>query len=284
MKNILITGVSTGIGYDAVRHFLEQGYRVFGSVRSEKDKLRLNADFPGNFVCLQFDVVDVEKIEQAAQEVRTLLAGDSLSALVNNAGYALAGPMALLSDDAFRKQIEVNVFGARNVTNAFLPLLGARKNFTGKPGKVINISSISGIFNSPMNGAYCVAKHALESMAEVYRRELMIYGIQFSSIQPGPIQSKLWDKNDDTLDEYFDSDYENMARNTAKIIRAAQRQAQPASVISTLIEKIIDKKKPKLSYVVHSNKLQIFFLTRILPSRLVDRLIFKSLTKAARQN
>lgn len=284
MKNILITGVSTGIGYDAVRHFLEQGYRVFGSVRSEKDKLRLNADFPDNFVCLQFDVVDVEKIEQAAQEVRTLLAGDSLTALVNNAGYALAGPMALLSDDAFRKQIEVNVFGVRNVINAFLPLLGARKNFTGKPGKVINISSISGIFNSPMNGAYCVAKHALESMAEVYRRELMIYGIQFSSIQPGPIQSKLWDKNDDTLDEYFDSDYENMARNTAKIIRAAQRQAQPASVISTLIEKIIDKKKPKLSYVVHSNKLQIFFLTRILPSRLVDRLIFKSLTKAARQN
>ena len=284
MKNILITGVSTGIGYDAVRHFLDQGYRVFGSVRKDNDKLRLESEFPSNFVCLQFDVVDVEKIKQAAEEVKTLLAGDSLTALVNNAGYALAGPMALLSDDAFRKQIEVNVFGVRTVTNAFLPLLGAQKNFNGKPGKVINISSISGIFNSPMNGAYCVTKHALESMAEVYRRELMIYGIQFSSIQPGPIQSKLWDKNDDTLDEYFDTEYGNMARNTAKIIDTAQQQAQPASVISNLIEKIINKKKPKLSYVVHSNKLQVFFLTRIFPSRMVDYLIFKSLNKSAKRD
>lgn len=279
MKNILITGVSSGIGYDAVRHFLELGYRVFGSVRSDKDQQRLTTDFPNNFICLHFDVIDVEKIEQAAEQVKTVLNGETLTALVNNAGYALAGPMAMLSDDAFRKQIEVNVFGVRNVTNAFLPLLGAQKNFTGKPGKVINISSISGIFNSPMNGAYCVAKHALESMSEVYRRELMIYGIQFSSIQPGPIQSKLWDKNDDTLDEYFDSDYGNMARNTAKIIRSAQRQAQPALVISKLIEKIIVTKKPNLSYVVHSNKAQIFVLTRLLPKWIVDRLIFKLLNK-----
>ena len=279
MKNILITGVSTGIGYNAVRHFLTLGYRVFGSVRSDQDKQRLSTEFPDNFVCLQFDVVDEVNIKQAAETVRTFLAGEHLTALVNNAGYALAGPMALLSDEAFRKQIEVNLFGVRNVTNAFLPLLGADKNFTGSPGKVINISSISGIFNSPMNGAYCVAKHALESMNEVYRRELMIYGIQFSSIQPGPIQSKLWDKNDDTLDEYFESDYQNMAQNTAKIIHKAQRQALPAAVISNLIEKIINKKKPKLSYVVHSNKLQIFILTRILPKRLVDHLIFKSLNK-----
>jgi len=279
MKNILITGVSSGIGYDAVRHFLALGYRVFGSVRSEKDKQRLTQEFSENFVCLQFDVVDDLQVKRAAQEVSAILSGESLTALVNNAGYALAGPMALLSDDAFRHQIEVNLFGVRNVTNAFLPFLGAQKNFMGKPGKVINISSISGIFNSPMNGAYCVAKHALESMAEVYRRELMIYGIQFSSIQPGPIQSKLWDKNNDTLDAYFDSDYANMARNTARIIHAAQKQAQPAELISLLIEKIIKKRHPKLSYVVHKNKFQVFILTRILPKRMVDWLIFKSLNK-----
>lgn len=68
-----------------------------------------------------------------------------------------------------------------------------------------------------MNGAYCVSTHALESMAEVYRRELMIYGIQFSSIQPGPIESKLWEKNDDTLDEYFDTDYGSIAKTRRKL-------------------------------------------------------------------
>lgn len=280
MKNILITGVSSGIGHNAVSYFLARGYRVFGSVRSDKDKQKLMQEFPENFVCLQFDVVDEQKVKHAAQVVSTILAGETLTALVNNAGYALAGPMALLSDDAFRQQIEVNLFGVRNVINAFLPLLGAQKNFTGKPGKVINISSISGIFNSPMNGAYCVAKHALESMAEVYRRELVIYGIQFSSIQPGPIQSKLWDKNDDTLEAYFTSDYANMARNTTRIIHAAQRQAQPAEVISSLIEKIINKRRPKLSYVVHKNKFQVFILTRVLPKRIVDWLIFRFLNKS----
>ena len=245
MKNIFITGVSTGIGYDAVKHFLKLGYRVFGSVRSDADAARLSQEFPTNFTCLQFDVVDVENINLAVEKMRVQLGNESLTALVNNAGYALAGPMAMLSDTAFRKQMEVNLYGARNVINAVLPLLGGVTDFTGRPGKVINISSISGIFNSPMNGAYCVSKHALESMAEVYRRELMIYGIQFSSIQPGPIESKLWEKNDDTLDEYFDSDYGNMAKNTSKIIRAGKKSALPASVISNLIEKIIDSKKSK---------------------------------------
>ena len=282
MKNIFITGVSTGIGYDAVKHFLQLGYRVFGSVRSDADAERLTQEFSKNFTCLKFDVVDVESIHLAVQKVKAELGDERLIALVNNAGYALAGPMALLSDAAFRKQMEVNVYGVRNVINAVLPLLGGTSNYNGVPGKVINISSISGIFNTPMNGAYCVSKHALESMAEVYRRELMIYGIRFSSIQPGPIESKLWEKNDDTLNEYFDSDYGNMAKNTAKIVGAAKRVALPASVISHLIEKIINTKKPKLSYVVHRNKFQIFVLTRLLPKFLVDRLIFKSLNRATK--
>ena len=280
MKNILITGVSTGIGHDAVKHFLKLGYRVFGSVRSDADATRLTQEFPQKFICLQFDVVDVNSIGLAVEKIRTELGDESLVALVNNAGYAQAGPMALLSDAAFRKQIEVNLYGARNVINAVLPLLGGTSDFKGKPGKVINISSISGILNTPMTGAYCVSKHALESMAEVYRRELMIYGIQFSSIQPGPIQSMLWEKNDDSLNEYFDGDYGNMAKNTAKIVRAGKRTALPASVISNLIEKIILSKNPRLSYVVHRKKFLVFALSKLLPKTVVDRLIFKSLNKA----
>jgi NAD(P)-dependent dehydrogenase (short-subunit alcohol dehydrogenase family) len=70
---------------------------------------------------------------------------------------------------------------------------------------------------------FCVAKHALESMAEVHRRELMMFGIQAISIQPGPIQSELWDKNLNTLDVYFDTDYGKMAHKANRIIRAAQK-------------------------------------------------------------
>ena len=278
-KNILVTGVSTGIGYDAVRYFTRLGYRVFGSVRKESDLIRLEKDFPKNFVCLKFDVTELEQIVAACRKVESELKGDSLLALVNNAGFAQSGPMAMLTDRVFRQQIEVNLFGVRNVTNTFLPLLGAHRDFYGRPGKIINISSISGFFNTPMNGAYCVAKHALESLGEVYRRELMIYGIQVTSIQPGPIQSDLWDKNLNSLDEYFDSDYGKMALKTAGIVRYAQKQALPAEVISKLIEKIINSKRPKLSYMVTKNKAVNTLFTRYLPKRVVDHLLYRWLNR-----
>ena len=213
----------------------------------------------------------------AFKNVEKQLSGSSLTALVNNAGHAQSGPMALLSDKKFRQQIEVNVFGVRNVTNAFLPLLGARKDFKGKPGKIINISSLSGIFNTPMNGAYCVAKHAVESLGEVYRRELMMYGIQVSSIQPGPIQSKLWNKNDNTMDEYLDTDYTAYAQKAGKIIKHAQKNALPAEVISKLIHKIIDARRPKLSYVVIKNKLLNTLFVKYVPKRIVDFILYRSM-------
>lgn len=279
-KNILISGVSTGIGYDAVAYFVERGYRVFGSVRKDADIDRLEKDFPDNFFALKFDVIDTRQIKAAVRKVKKILEDESLHALINNAGYAQAGPMALLPDEVFRQQMEVNLFGVRNETNAFLPLLGAQADFTGQPGKIINISSISGIFNTPMNGAYCVAKHALESMAEVYRRELMIYGIHVVSIQPGPIESQLWDKNLNAMDPYLQSDYGKMASNTNKIIKAAQADALPAKVISQLIEKIVNSKQAKLSYIVTKRKMINTLVVKYLPKRIVDYFMFKSLNKS----
>ncbi len=278
MKNILITGVSSGIGYDAVGHFTALGYRVFGSVRSQNDAERLREEFP-HLICLEFDVTDRVKIEHARQEVVRILEGEPLTALVNNAGYALGGPLALLSDDAFSKQLEVNVLGVRYVTNAFLPLLGACTAFAHKPGKVINISSISGVLNTPMNGAYCVSKHALESMMEVYRREMKRYGIQFVSIQPGPIQSKLWEKNTNTLEAYLDTDYGVMAQKTSRIIQQAEKEALPARRVSLLIEKVINSKRPKLAYILHSRRLPIWFMVKVFPKRFVDFILSKALSE-----
>ena len=84
----------------------------------------------------------------------------------------------------------VNLIGTRIVTNAFLPLL--RHDDRLQSGQIINISSLSGILNTPMNGAYCVAKHALESLGEIYRRELLPDGIDVVSIRSGPVQSEIW--------------------------------------------------------------------------------------------
>ena len=120
-------------------------------------------------------MLDKEKIQSAAREVSSKLDGNPLAGLINNAGHALFGPMECLDDQEFEQSLLVNVSGTRNVTNAFLPML--RSTPRSPPGKIINISSLSGIVNTPMNGAYCVAKHGVESLGEIYRRELLPAGI-----------------------------------------------------------------------------------------------------------
>jgi NAD(P)-dependent dehydrogenase (short-subunit alcohol dehydrogenase family) len=227
MQYILVTGVSSGIGYDAARYFIQNGYTVLASVRKQADKQRLESEFPNDFHCFLFDVTDRDAIRIAAIAVREVLGDNLLTALVNNAGVAVAGPMQFVDDDRFEEQMRINVVGTRNVTNAFLPMLGARSNRPAaqEPGKIINISSISGILNTPINGSYCVAKHAMESLGEVYRRELFMYGIDVVSIQPGPIQSEIWNKNMDSMTDFAGSDYAPMIRRVNEIMKQAQRVA-----------------------------------------------------------
>ena len=126
LKYVLITGVSTGIGNDAVRLLIKNGYYVFGSVRKTEDVTKLTTQYPENFTCLKFDVTKLEEVKASFDEVVKILDGNKLSGLVNNAGLALGGPIELMDDDKFRYQMEVNLFAVRNVTNAFLPLLKRR--------------------------------------------------------------------------------------------------------------------------------------------------------------
>ena len=282
MKYILITGVSSGIGYDAVRHFVDRGYFVFGSVRKEADQQRLESDFPERFRCLLFDIVDRSAVAIAAKQVEEVLDGKLLTCLVNNAGVGLSGPLQLIDDERFDHQLLVNVSGTRNVINAFLPMLGASKDRASnlKPGKIINNSSISGVVNTPVNGSYCVSKHAIESLGEVYRRELMMYGIVVISIQSGPIQSQIWEKNIGKTSEFSESDYQMMIQRTEEIMESAQKIAQPPSVFSELIEKIIDKRRPRLAYIIHQQPWLIWML-RWFPKRWVDRMMHKKMSNPA---
>ena len=279
MKSIVITGVSTGIGYDAVRHFVSIGYQVFGSVRKQEDQQRLESEFPERFKCFLFDVVDRPAIEAAAKEIADLLDGNLLTCLFNNAGVALAGPMQLVDSEAFDRQLLVNVSGARNVINAFLPLLGASldRSADQKPGKIVNNSSISGFINTPVNGSYCVAKHAIESLGEVYRRELMMYGIDVVSVQSGPIQSQIWNKSSGALDEFKDTDYGPMISKTEAILQDAQKITQPAEVFSRLVQKIIETPNPKTAYIIHKQRWRLYIM-RWLPKRWLDRMMYKKLS------
>jgi NAD(P)-dependent dehydrogenase (short-subunit alcohol dehydrogenase family) len=119
-KSAVITGASTGIGYACAAALLEHDYRVFGSVRRVEDGDRLRQEFGPGFTPLIFDVTDAAAVQQAAEMVEVLLAGRGLSALINNAGIAEAGPLQYLPMAQLRSVFETNVFGVIQVTQAFL--------------------------------------------------------------------------------------------------------------------------------------------------------------------
>ena len=163
MRSAVITGASTGIGWATAKLLLERGFRVFGSVRKPADADRPKAEFGANFVPLQFDVTDEAAVLAAAREVRTVLAGETLAGLVNNAGIAVAGPVLEVSADEFRRQMEVNVIGPIIATQAFGPLLGSDPSLKGPRGKIVMISSVAGRSGNPLSSAYVASKAALEA-------------------------------------------------------------------------------------------------------------------------
>ncbi|MEP5762301.1 MAG: SDR family NAD(P)-dependent oxidoreductase [Litoreibacter sp.] len=277
--SVVVTGVSTGIGAAITRHLAKQGYMVFGSVRKIADAQPMIDELGDNFEALVFDVRDRSEVSDAAEHVRATLKGVPLAGLINNAGIAAFGPMECLDDDTFETTISINVYGTRMVSNAFIPLL--RADNTAYSGKIINVSSLSGILNTPMNGAYCVAKHALESLGEIYRRELLPDGIDVVSIRSGPVKSKIWEKSKTATKVYQHQSYQLMSDNATKVIRSAERDAIPADDIAVAINQILQGQKNRTAYHFSKGAIMAQILA-MLPPRIADRIITGALMKPAK--
>lgn len=280
VKYIVITGVSTGIGRDALRLLHKKGYYIFGSVRKEADAKKLTESYPERFTPLIFDVQNHDAVVKATKVVFETC--DALHALINNAGIAVPGPLQHISEKDFERQLDINLKAVRRITNLFLPLLGAAANFKKTPGRIINISSVSGLFNSPFNGAYSISKHALESMTDVYRRELQRYNIKVIAIEPGPIQTAIWQKSLNSMDKYSHTEYNDVLQKADMMIEKSEKSALPVSRISDLILKCLTSGNPKTRYIVHRSKFLFKLLAFYLPDKLVDWFIHRTLTRGNR--
>ena len=280
VKNVVITGVSSGIGRASLDILHTKGYHIFGSVRNQADADKLLRIYPDRFTPLLFDVQNHDEVVKASKVVFEQC--ETLIGLINNAGIAIPGPLEHISEKQFEKQLDVNVKSIRRITNLFLPLLGAKLNSSKPPGRIINISSVSGLFNSPFNGAYSISKHALESMTDIYRRELRLYGIKVIAIEPGPIKTEIWKKNLNKMDEFKDSDYYKVLQNADKIIENAERNALPVKSVSKLIAKCLVAKRPKTRYIVHKSKFAFRLMAYYFPDKLSDWLVHKTLSSTNR--
>lgn len=278
-KNILITGASTGIGYDLVKVFLKNGYTVFGSVRKQEDADRLSKAFGADFAPLIFDVTDHQAIDEALKAVAGKVGEKGLGGLINNAGIAVAGPFMDLDISEFRHQFEVNVFGMIKVTQTFLPLLGARENHTSTPGKVIQISSVSGRMGMPFVSPYVGSKHALEGVTECLRKELLLYGIDVVLIEPGPIKTPIWEKSMDPLLDKFKASvyYPIMKKSQEKFMEPSIANALTSEKAAQLILDEFEKKRSKARKVIMSQKFKNWTLPKLLPTRILDKVLGKAL-------
>ena len=278
-KNILITGASTGIGYDLVKIFLENGFRVFGSVRKQEDADRLSAEFGAGFESLLFDVTDTPAIERAAVQLQEEIGSEGLAGLVNNAGIAVPGPFMDLKLEEFRYQFEVNVFGMIAVTQAFLPLLGAQQDHPALPGKIIQISSISGRMGMPFVSPYVGSKYAVEGITESARKELLMYGIDMVLIEPGPIKTPIWKKSmDPMLDKFKESAfYQVMKRSEEKFAGPSIAKALSSEKTAAIIFKEFAKKRSRSRVVIMNQRLKNWTIPRLLPTRLLDKILGKAL-------
>ncbi len=278
MQSVVITGVSTGIGWGITKVLIQNGYRVFGSVRKAEDAERLSKEFGANFIPLIFDVTDEAAVKASADSVRGQLQGEKLFGLVNNAGIAVPGPLIHLDTAEFRHQLEVNLVSILIVTKAFVPLLGSDRSLRGTPGRIINISSAGGKNGNPFLGAYAASKHGLEGFSESLRRELMLYGIDVIIIGPGAIATPIWDKAEETdLTPYVKTDYIESAKRVQKFMVENGRKGYPPEKVGDVVLEALTASKPRVRYaVVPGNPLRNFIQSQ-LPKRTVDKIIARNL-------
>ncbi len=276
-RSVVITGTSTGIGWGAAKILLGRGFRVFGSLRKPADAQRLKAEFGDDFVPLLFDVTDEAAVYAAAAKVRAALAGETLAGLVNNAGVAVPGPLLEVPIEEFRRQFEVNLIGVVTVTQAFAPLLGTDAELHGKPGRIVNISSVGGRTATPFVGPYNASKFALEGLSESLRRELLLFGIDVIVVGPGAVVTAIWDKAEKAdLTPYLDTPYGPALQRLRDYMLDAGKKGLPAERLGEVIAHALTAPRPKTRYAVTPQPLQDL-LARTLPKRMLDRMIGRQL-------
>jgi NAD(P)-dependent dehydrogenase (short-subunit alcohol dehydrogenase family) len=270
MNTVLITGATGGIGSATARRLDGLGWRVFVAARSLEAGERLAQD--GKAITpVELDVTDESSIARARGEVSEHLDGRGLSALINNAGLVVQGPLELVPSHALHRQFEVNVIGPVLVTQAFLPLLRAGG------GRVINISGAAARTALPFLGPISASKAALESWSDALRMELKRQGIPVSIVVPGLLDTGLHDKAAEASrrDGFAGSAETHSiyaeALEIPEQIIADSKLAPVDTAVSKIVKALTDA-RPAPRYLAGRDARQLGML-RLMPDRLRDRLL-----------
>ena len=272
-KSILITGCSSGIGYDAAHALAARGWRVFASCRQQADCDRLIAQGLESFV---LDYADTASITAAVAETlqRT---GGRLDAVYNNGAFAIPGALEDLPRAALREIFETNVFGYHELTRCLIPTMRAQGH-----GRIINCSSVLGLVGMKWRGAYVATKFALEGLSDVLRIEMAGTGIKVILIEPGPITSNIRINARAHVSRWIDWRNSARADEYAPLIARLFDEKSgpdpfelPASAVTAKLIHALEAARPRPRYYVTTPTYLMGAARRILPTRALDWLIGK---------
>lgn len=271
---IIVTGASTGIGLSISRLLAEHNYKVLATYRSEKDRASLEHT---NITPFQLDVTQAGSIESLKKYIDTQ--SFEITALINNAGVVGAGPLEFYPVEEFKKVFDVNVWGLYNMTQACLPYLRKTK------GKVINLSSLSGISVTPFLGPYNTSKFSVEVITDAMRMEMQETGVQFILIEPGSIKTPIWKKSKAqwsklkaNLPAKAMELYGKNLDSFEKLVDFSAANGIPVEHISQLTLSIIKNPHPCHRYLIGKGA-RMTKLMNFLPSRWRDKILWSYINK-----
>jgi NAD(P)-dependent dehydrogenase (short-subunit alcohol dehydrogenase family) len=270
----LVTGASTGIGRATALRLDSRGWRVFAGVRKDADAESLREAASERLAPVMLDVTDPAQIAAATERIAAEAGKAGLDGLVNNAGIAMPGPLEALPIDDFRRQVEVNLTAHVAVTQAMLPAIRTAR------GRIVFITSIGGLMAFPMFGAYHAAKFGLEAVGDVFRRELRPWGISVSVIEPGSIDTPIWERGDRQAEAFLARASEEQkalyGESVAKYREVGRQTGErgiPPEKVARTIEHALSARRPRTRYLVGKDARGQALLNRVLPDRLLDWLI-----------
>jgi len=274
----MITGASTGIGEACALELDRRGFQVFAGVRTDEAAERLRSKASPRLRPVMIDVTIPASITAAAAYVRVQVGDHGLAGLLNNAGIAVSGPLELLPIEELRRQLEVNVIGQIAVTQAFLPLLRIAK------GRVVNIGSVNGALSPPYMGPYSASKFAMEALTDALRIELRTWDIKVSLVEPGPIDTPIWEKSSAAADRQASAIpseaiklYESDIAAVRKAVAEIARNAEPVDVVVRAVVHALTAPKPKTRYFLRFRNRFMFRGFRVVPDAIRDWFVRRAL-------
>jgi len=254
-KAVLVTGATSGIGLQITETLAANGYFVYAGARKPADMERLDA--MANVEAVRLDVTYQEDVDAAVAQVRA--GGRGLHGIVNNAGVATVGPLIETDIEELEWTFDVNVYGPYRVTRAFAPLL------LESGGRVVNISSISGILSSGFLGHYSMSKHAIEAFTDALASELVPLGVQVSAVEPGNFDSSIGETVQRRIDNgSIDLEKSRYADRLEFMIRnVADRERFPEPIaVAEAVQRALFDPQPRRRYMVTGNQREAEFTIR----------------------